>query len=186
MLGSSSGRVITGKAETLVLHLSDVLPFSRDFQLSSEHSGPLEGSQTSGRWLSPSRSQYERWGRIEDYQTTFWRPRLSGDTRAPVEVYSRVDLFKEISGAQQAFEEESRQRKEGSMVGALPIISLGDAWASFSITNGPFTQHLILFQKGSAAAQVLVTGYSDRFPQEAAMALAGIIEERMDLIGSAP
>lgn len=184
-LNPSASLVITGQAESLTVNLSTVLPFSRDFQLVSGESGPVDSPQAPTRWSSPSGSQYQNWGRTEGYQTTYRRSGLSENTEAPIEIYSRVDLFRDANGAQQAFNEESKQRKQGQ-TSTLSPMRVGDATVAYSATNGAFVQYLVLFQKGTSLAQLLVTGYPGRLSPDAAFTLANQMSKRMDLLSGAP
>ena len=52
--------------------------------------------------------------------------------------------------------------------------------------NGPFVQTLVVFRKDSAVAQVLVTSYREHPPQQAAVILAHLLEERIELLGRRP
>ncbi len=184
-LSPQAALVVSGQAESLTVNLSNVLPFSRDFQLVSTESGPLDTPQAQARWSNPSGSQYQGWGRTEGYQTTYRRTGLSENLNAPVEIYSRVDLFRDANGAQQAFKEESQQRKQGPTT-ALSAMSFGDATVAYSATNGAFTQYLVLFQKGTSLAQLLVTGYTGRISPDAAFALANQMSTRMEVLSGAP
>ncbi len=178
----TGGTIITGRAETLVLHSADVLPLSRDLRLSEDQSGPLDSALANGRWPTPTGEQYNAWGRADGHRTTYQRRHLDTDSSAPVEVYSQVDVFSSVSGAQQALEAVSAERRAAP---AVPLSYKRIANASFILigANGPFVQTLVVFRKDSAVAQVLVTSYREHPPQQAAVILAHLLEERIELLG---
>jgi hypothetical protein len=175
-----AGPLAEQRPETMVLTLDDVLPLSRTFDLDPERTGPWDSATAAAAWPDGDAAikRYQQWERSLGHRSAFWRPRLSGDTQAPVAVQSSVSLYRSAQGAEDALRYEA-SRLAGPKAAAVSIASIGETTAAYRAANGPFTTYLVQFRKGNGVATLVVICYADASCQEVVEGLAATMADRM-------
>lgn len=153
-----------------LLKLEDVLPLSAGLEVRPGEDPPEVSPEEGG----PS---YQEWGRTEAHRAAFWRPNVSAEVEAPIEVHSETALYRDAAGAQRAFAYwTNRVAPTGAPVAlALPT----EQTAAYTVEAGPLTHQWVQFRKANGVGFLLVTGLAGHTPPEAAAELARAMAERM-------
>ena len=156
--------------QTALLKLEDVLPLSASLEIRPVEDPPDVPPEEGG-------PNYQEWGRAERHRAAFWRPDVSAELGAPIEVHSETTLYKDAAGAQRAFTYwTNRVAPTGSAVAlSLPA----DQAAAFTVEAGPFTHQWVQFRQANGVGFLLVTGLAGHTPPEPAADLAKTMAERM-------
>lgn len=153
-----------------LLKLEDVLPLSAGLE-----NRPLEDPPE----MPPEEGgpNYVEWGRTEIHRAAFWRPNVSAEAEAPIEVHSETTLYRDAAGAQRAF---AYWTNRVAPTGAPVAITLpADQAAAFTVEAGPFTHHWVQFRKANGVGFLLVTGFAGHSLPEPAAELGTVMAERM-------
>lgn len=129
-----------------------------------------EGPQGIADAPSGSRSDRERFGRVEGWKARYRRPG-SAQTRGPLVIESRADLFESADGASDELE-----AIEETDYSALDDPALGDDARAFQTRQGGGSAgvryYLIAWREDNVTSSLLVSGFEGKITLENALALA--------------
>jgi hypothetical protein len=124
-----------------------------------------------------------RFGRVQGWKARYRRPG-STQTRGPLVIESRVDLFKTADGARKELEAYGRDLPEGLRFLGRPPSGLGED--GFTATGrqgaGQFAVrfYLIAWRDEAMSASLLLNGFEGEFKLQQAVALARKQDGRME------
>jgi hypothetical protein len=128
-----------------------------------------EGPQASADTPAGSRSDSERFGRVQGWKARYRRPG-SPQTKGPLVVESRADLFESADGAA-----EELEAIEENNFADLDDPQLGDDARAFQSPRGPgqsVRYYLIAWREDNVTSLVLVSGFEGKITFENALELA--------------
>jgi len=136
-----------------------------------------EGRQIGADLPSGTRSDPRRFGRVEGWKARYRRAG-SPQTRGPLVIESRVDLFKPKGGAEDELDEARKEYEDGEVgwkaVGGGP--ELGDESLVLTLLQGNpgagVRYYLILWRDGSLTASLLTNGFAGKLTLEQSAELA--------------
>lgn len=167
--GEESSTITKGELPRLVLQPRDLprafIQFDRGRQIRAD--------QATGARSDPS-----RFGRLEGWKARY-RRRGSAETRGPLVIESRADLFKSSEGATEELEaiDESTFRP-------LDAPRLGDearAWSSFPGGAGSVRYYLVAWREDNVTALLLASGFEGKITLRDVLELARKQQRRMAL-----
>ena len=178
--GRPASDPLSSNLATMVVRLTDVLILSPAFEVRQDQSGEWSNEAAAAEWPDPSSalSRYQRWGRTGGYSSVLWRAQPSSETDAPLEIRSRVSLYRNVQGARDAFKEE-----QGKLIGPNPqlitVPQIGDTTAAYRVGNGPFIVFLVVFQKGNGVGSLITTSLAEEASLQIAINLAALMAGEM-------
>jgi len=176
----SASDPLSSNLATMVVRLTDVLVLSPAFEVRQDQSGDWSNEAAAAEWPDPSSalSRYQRWGRTGGYSSVLWRAQPAREMDAPLEIRSRVSLYRNIQGAHDAFKEE-----QGKLIGPNPqmitVPQIGETTAAYRVGNGPFIVFLVVFQKGNGVGSLITTSLAEEASLQVAINLAALMAEEM-------
>jgi hypothetical protein len=127
------------------------------------------------------RSDPTRFGRIEGWKARYRRPGASPETRGPLVVESRADLFEDAGGAESDFEAAKRALASGGRPFDAPDLGSG----SYAVTSGDETAGTVRFftvvwRHENVLATLSVNGFHGRVQPADVVELARKQQARID------
>lgn len=132
---------------------------------------------------SRARGNPTRFGRVQGWKARYRRPG-STQTRGPVVIESRVDLFKSADGARRELEAYRRDLPEGLRVLGQAPLGLGED--GFTATGrqgtGQFAVrfYLVAWREAAMTGSLFLNGFEGKFMLQQAVALARKQQLRME------
>jgi len=161
------GSITAGELKDLVLQPQDVGAAFQRFD---------EGRQIGADAPGGSRSDPNRFGRQDGWKARYNRSGTS-ETRGPLVVESRADLFESSDGAEdelEAAEADAGQTEPGWEILERP--QLGDDARAMTVVQGSgrtaVRHYLVIWREANVTASVLVNGFEGKTDLEDALALA--------------
>jgi hypothetical protein len=158
-------RLVVADLEGVVLQPQDLPPAFRRFD-----EGPLDATDQPD---AGTRANPARFGRLEGWKARYTR-RGTPQTRGPLVVESRVDLFEDADGAEQELRAHGDETQSESLAGG----ALGDEafTATFAQPGGAGGEgvrfFLVAWREANVTASVLVNGFEGKVTLEQTLALA--------------
>lgn len=164
-----SSSITKGELSRLVLQPRDVpgvfIQFDRGRQITAD--------QPSG-----ARSNPGRFGRLEGWKARY-RRRGSGETRGPLVIESRADLFESSEGATE--ELEAIDEPGFRPVDAPRVGDEARAWSSFPGGAGTVRYYLVAWREDNVTALLLASGFEGKITLPDVLELARKQQRRMAL-----
>ena len=141
-----------------------------------------EGPQARGDLPSGDRGDPERYGRKGGWKARFRLPSASSESRGPLVVESRADLFGDANGA-----EKDLQAARGDLADTWTDVEtpkIGDAvWAATTVQESAaasIRHYAITWREANVVAALLVQGFDGQLTLGNVLALARAQQKRID------
>jgi hypothetical protein len=136
------------------------------------------GRQVSADQPTGERSDPSRFGRVDGWKARYRRPG-SPQTRGPLVIESRADVFEDEDGAREDFQAyRDELAASGTRVEDEP--GLGDEALVSTLVQGDVRFYLVLWRDSNAVASINVNGFERRLTRREAVALARKQQRRIE------
>lgn len=142
-----------------------------------------EGKQVMADSPGGSRADADRFGRKDGWKARYRRPG-SSNTRGPLVIESRVDLFESSAGTEDELEaHEADLQDDASMGKPLDVPRLGDKAFGRSFVQGSGVArvrfYLVAWRDENVTASIFVNGFDGKLSLDEALALAEKVQRRI-------